>query len=74
LATTKAQQKLNVLAAWTFPLMTLAAVFGMNLRGGFENLPEIYFWLIFAAGIVLGMMAKAWVMRPAVEEPKKRPK
>lgn len=72
LATTKAQQKLNVLAAWTFPLMTLAAVFGMNLRGGFENLPEIYFWLIFAAGIVLGMVAKGWVTHTSVEEPKKR--
>lgn len=68
----RAQQKLNVLAAWTFPLMTLAAVFGMNLHGGFENLPAMYFWLVFAAGIVLGMMAKGWVMRVPPEEAKKR--
>ncbi|MBS1160230.1 MAG: hypothetical protein H6R15_2649 [Proteobacteria bacterium] len=72
LAGNRAQQKLNVLAAWTFPLMTLAAVFGMNLRGGFENLPEIWFWLVFAVGIVLGMLAKGWVMRAPAEVPKKR--
>lgn len=72
LATSKAQQKLNVLAAWTFPLMTLAAVFGMNLRGGFEDMPIFAFWLIFAAGIVLGMFAKAWVMRQPAEAPMKK--
>lgn len=72
LAGNRAQQKLNVLAAWTFPLMTLAAVFGMNLRGGFENLPEIWFWLVFAAGVVLGMTAKAWVMHAPPEAAKKR--
>lgn len=72
LAGNRAQQKLNILAAWTFPLMTLAAVFGMNLRGGFENLPEIWFWLIFAVGIVLGLLAKGWVMRQPVEAPRKR--
>jgi hypothetical protein len=68
----RAQQKLNVLAAWTFPLMTLAAVFGMNLRGGFENLPEIWFWLVFALGAVLGMMAQAWVMRSPPDTTRKR--
>lgn len=72
LAGNRAQQKLNVLAAWTFPLMTLAAVFGMNLRGGFENLPEIWFWLVFVLGAVLGMMAQSWVMRAPPETPKKR--
>lgn len=72
LAGNRAQQKLNILAAWTFPLMTLAAVFGMNLHGGFENLPEIWFWLVFAAGIVLGLLAKGWVMRQPAEAPRKR--
>lgn len=73
LATNHAQHKLNVLAAWTLPLMTVATVFGMNLHGGFENLPIAYFWLVFAAGVVLGMMAKRWVMRPPPpEESKKR--
>lgn len=71
LATNRAQQKLNILAAWTLPLMTVATVFGMNLRGGFENLPAVYFWLVFAAGVVLGMMAKRWVMFP-LEESRKR--
>ena len=72
LATSGAQQKLNILAAWTFPLMTMATVFGMNLRGGFEDLPFIAFWLVFAAGIVLGLFVKSWVMRQPAETPKKR--
>jgi len=72
LAGNRAQQKLNILAAWTFPLMTLAAVFGMNLRGGFESLPEIWFWLVFAVGIVLGMLAKGWVTHSPPEMTKKR--
>jgi len=72
LASNRAQQKLNVLAAWTLPLMTVATVFGMNLKGGFENLPIAVFWLVFAAGIVLGMVAKSWVMRQPPETPPKR--
>lgn len=75
LATTRAQQKLNVLAAWTLPLMTIATVFGMNLHSGLESLPVSYFWLIFGAGFVLGMLAKNWVMRlssPSLPDSRKR--
>lgn len=72
LATNSAQLKLNVLAAWTLPLMTIATVFGMNLYGGFENLPAVYFWLVFAAGVVLGMAAKHWVMHQSAAVPGRR--
>jgi hypothetical protein len=69
LAVNRAQQKLNVLAALTFPLMTLATVFGMNLRSGMENLPTLAFWGIFAVGIAFGLSVRRWV-DPGVAPPK----
>lgn len=63
MAVNRAQQKLNILAAWTLPLMTIATVFGMNLQSGFEALPVVFFWGVLAAGIVLGMMSSGWVKR-----------
>lgn len=71
LSTTRAQQKLNVLAAWTLPLMAIAAVFGMNLPSGVESAPALVFWAIFMAGILLGLMANGWVQR--TETPKRKP-
>ena len=61
LAGTRAQLKLNTLAALTFPLMTVAAVFGMNLHHGLENQAGWLFWAVFAAGLVLGLVVKSWV-------------
>ncbi len=57
----RAQHKLNILAAMTFPLMTVAAVFGMNLHSGLEDVPLIAFWLVFVGGLMLGMFAKGWL-------------
>lgn len=65
IALNKAQHKLNTIAAITFPLMTIGAVFGMNLHSGVENLGWPVFWLVFAAGLVLGLAVKSWV-QPAV--------
>jgi hypothetical protein len=61
LAVNRAQQKLNILAALTFPLMTLATVFGMNLRSGMESMSPMVFWSVLAAGIVLGLSVRSWV-------------
>lgn len=61
LAGTRAQLKLNTIAALTFPLMTVAAVFGMNLHHGLENQAGWLFWAVFAAGLALGLMVKSWV-------------
>lgn len=57
----RAQHKLNILAALTFPLMSVSAIFGMNLRSGLEDLPVIAFWLVFVGGLWLGMVVKGWV-------------
>jgi hypothetical protein len=73
-----AQTKLNVLAALTLPLMTLATVFGMNLLSGFEqSLGGRAFWVVLAAGLVLGYAVRVWVStaaakpEPAAEKSKK---
>lgn len=60
----RAQQKLNLLAAFTFPTMALATVLGMNLHSGLEDLHPVGFWLVFAAGGVLGLAVGAWVRAP----------
>jgi hypothetical protein len=57
----RAQHKLNILAAIAFPLMSVSAVFGMNLRSGVENLHIVAFWLVFMGGIGLGLYVKGWV-------------
>lgn len=57
----RAQQKLNILAAFTFPTMALATVFGMNLHSGLEDLHPVGFWLVFVAGGLLGLAVGAWV-------------
>jgi Mg2+ and Co2+ transporter CorA len=57
----RAQQKLNLLAAFTFPTMALATVFGMNLHSGLEDLPPVGFWLVFVAGALMGGVLGAWV-------------
>jgi len=61
LAGTRAQLKLNTIAALTFPLMTVAAVFGMNLHHGLEHQAGWLFWAVFAAGLLVGLVVKSWV-------------
>lgn len=56
-----AQHKLNILAAVTFPLMAIATLFGMNLAHGFEHRPPVLFWMVFAAGVAVGLVTMGWV-------------
>lgn len=58
----EAQHKLNVLAAFTFPVMALATLLGMNLTHGLEEKSPALFWTVLVAGIGLGFAVKAWVM------------
>jgi hypothetical protein len=71
LANHRAQEKLNTMAAWTLPLMAVAAVFGMNLRNGWEALGAWVFWAVLVAGMAVGWWVKAWVQRLAPPEKKK---
>ena len=59
----EAQHKLNVLAAFTFPVMALATLMGMNLTHGLENRSPVLFWSALGVGVVIGFIVKGWVMR-----------
>ena len=54
--------RLNILAAFFFPLATLSAIFGVNMKTGLETAPWPYGFLIFLAiGVISGMVLKRWI-------------
>jgi len=58
----QASHRLNILAAWFFPLTAIASIFGMNVASGLnERNPEI-FWGVLLVGCVLGYGMKSWVL------------
>ncbi len=56
-----ASHRLNILAALFFPLTAITSLFGMNLRHGLNEHSPVIFWIVFAGGIVLGLVIKNWV-------------
>jgi len=79
----QSSHRLNVLAAFFFPLATLSAIFGVNLQHGWENiqtatevtsapLPSFPFLMVLAAGLVFGFALKSFVTRNGSEEKKQR--
>lgn len=58
-----AQHKLNVLAAFTFPVMAFATLLGMNLRHGFEKQSPFIFWGVLLAGVLIGVFVRSWILR-----------
>lgn len=58
-----AAHRLNLLAALFFPIATIAAVFGMNLRHGLESTGSdpMLFWLVVLVGLGLGFALKGAV-------------
>ena len=58
----RASHRLNVLAAWFFPLTAISSVFGMNFSHGLGDHDPIMFWIIFALGLALGFAMKSWVL------------
>lgn len=62
-----AGHRLNVLAAMFFPIVTLAAIFGMELRNGLELIDEqqgpLPMAAILGVGAVLGLLLTAFVTR-----------
>lgn len=67
-----AAYRLNILAAFFFPIATLMAVFGSNLRHGFEDWDRLnspfLLLAILSAGLLCGMILTVFVTRPAKRE------
>ena len=68
-----AAHRLNVLAAFFFPIATLTAIFGVNLHHGYEQQFVPYpFLATIVAGLCLGILLTAFVARrPASRREKK---
>jgi len=65
-----ASHRLNVLVAFFFPIATLSAVFGVNMLHGWEgHPPPLPILVMLGVGLVIGVVLKSFVTRPA---PRKR--
>jgi hypothetical protein len=59
-----AAHRLNLLAAFFFPVATLATILGVNLKHGFEEAPPPRSFLIFVlAGLACGLILSLFVVR-----------
>ena len=58
-----AQHRLNLLAAFTFPVMAVATLLGMNLRHGFEKQHPAIFWSVLTIGILIGFFVRSWILK-----------
>lgn len=56
-----ASHRLNLIAAVFFPILSFAAIFGMNLDHGFEGKSTWVFWSFVAVGVSLGLIMKVIV-------------
>ena len=67
-----AAHRLNLLAAFFFPLLTLAAILGVNLQHGFEDSPPPWAFILFVAlGLFGGAVLSAVLFRRnVVDRPK----
>ena len=61
-----AAHRLNLLAAFFFPLATIAGLFGMEIRSGLEKLPEPHtFLVVIAVGLLVGAILTVFIGRSA---------
>jgi hypothetical protein len=64
-----ATHRLNLLVAFFFPIATLMAVFGANLRHGLEGWDQLRapvpLLVVLAAGLVSGLLLTQFIARPA---------
>jgi len=59
--------RLNLLAAAFFPIATIGAIFGMNLKHGLEGETNTaVFWLLLVAGLMSGFVLAALIARKPV--------
>jgi hypothetical protein len=72
-----ASHRLNMLAAFFFPLATLSAILGVNLAHGLEAKEHAPwpFWIFVASGTLMGVLLTLFmsVGMPALDKPKKDP-
>jgi hypothetical protein len=62
---TVASHRLNVLAAFFFPVATLMAIFGANLKHGFEDMPAPWpIASVLGVGLVCGAILALFISRP----------
>jgi hypothetical protein len=62
---TVAAHRLNMLAALFFPIATLSAIFGMNLKHGMEDLPgPLPFLLLVGLGMAIGVVTMILTSSP----------
>lgn len=61
----KAAHRLNLMAAWFWPLATLAAIFSMNVRypPDWSSSPGT-FWVVIVAGMLLGFAIRSSMWQP----------
>ena len=59
-----AAHRLNMLAAFFFPIATLTAIFGVNLRHGYEerHVPQL-FLVIIGVGLLMGLLLTLFIGR-----------
>lgn len=59
-----ASHRLNILAAFFFPIVTLAGLFGVNLQTGLEAQPApVLFLTLIGVGLFFGAILRFWVTR-----------
>ena len=57
--------RLNILAAFFFPIATLTAIFGVNMRHGLEDWPSpLPFFCVITIGLILGAALSVFITRP----------
>lgn len=67
-----AAHRLNVLAAFFFPIITLSTIFGTNLKSGLEETPgPLPLLCLLLAGLFLGFLLRGIVTTPANRRPAK---
>ena len=63
LASVRASNRLNILAAIFYPLTAISCVFGMNLTSGLESSHFVWFWLVTITAIGMGILVRGWVLK-----------
>jgi hypothetical protein len=64
-----ASHRLNILAALFLPLTAITSLFGMNFEAGLDRRLPWPFWVVLAAGIVLGVFIKGWILAGTGKKP-----